>query len=198
VEFRVLRRRQTPIEFGLFVDRQCNPSRNTGIIEWEGTAERVAMHTSYILLFNSRLIEIRRIETGRLVHTGHPREWYPLCLGWQNAWRRCGCLSARKQYNSTGTPGACGDEYAWISRSDKGTPASRYYTTGVWAVPNHTFVFTWRAVFSLSILFPSFVFPATFTTRTIFCHQSWWFYAKSYCVLIMCTWCSLLKVRKHY
>ena len=37
-----------------------------GTIEWEGTAERVAFHAPYILLFDSRFIEIRHIETGRL------------------------------------------------------------------------------------------------------------------------------------
>lgn len=36
-------------------------------IEWENTVERVACHAPYILLFNSRYIEIRHIETGRLV-----------------------------------------------------------------------------------------------------------------------------------
>lgn len=35
-------------------------------IEWEGTAERVAFHAPYILLFDSRFIEIRHIATGRL------------------------------------------------------------------------------------------------------------------------------------
>ena len=37
-----------------------------GTIEWEGTAERVAFHAPYILLFDSRFIEIRHVETGRL------------------------------------------------------------------------------------------------------------------------------------
>jgi len=54
-------------EFGLYVNRQGNPSRANGIIEWEGTAERVALHAPYILLFDTRFIEIRHIETGRLV-----------------------------------------------------------------------------------------------------------------------------------
>ena len=36
-------------------------------VEWEGTAERVALHMPYILLFDSRFIEVRRLETGRLV-----------------------------------------------------------------------------------------------------------------------------------
>ena len=38
-----------------------------GTIEWEGTAERVAFHAPYILLFDSRFIEIRHVETGLLV-----------------------------------------------------------------------------------------------------------------------------------
>jgi RHO1 GDP-GTP exchange protein 1/2 len=37
-----------------------------GTIEWEGTAERVAFHAPYVLLFDSRFIEIRHVETGRL------------------------------------------------------------------------------------------------------------------------------------
>lgn len=35
-------------------------------IEWEGTAEHVAWHPPYVLLFDSRFIEIRHVETGRL------------------------------------------------------------------------------------------------------------------------------------
>ncbi|KAF9565910.1 Dbl-like domain-containing protein [Agrocybe pediades] len=53
-------------EFGLYVDKHGDPCRSFGIIEWEGTAERVAFHSPYILLFDSRFIEIRHIETGRL------------------------------------------------------------------------------------------------------------------------------------
>jgi RHO1 GDP-GTP exchange protein 1/2 len=49
------------------VDNNGKPRRSTGIIEWEGTAVRVAMHTPYILLFDIRFIEIRHIETGHLV-----------------------------------------------------------------------------------------------------------------------------------
>ncbi|KAF9269288.1 Dbl homology domain-containing protein [Marasmius fiardii PR-910] len=54
-------------EFGLFVNKHGDPSRAAGTIEWEGTAERVAIHSPYILLFDSRFIEIRHLETGRLV-----------------------------------------------------------------------------------------------------------------------------------
>ena len=53
-------------EFGFYVDKHGDPSR-IGTIEWEGTAERVAWHQPYILLFDSQFIEIRHVETGRLV-----------------------------------------------------------------------------------------------------------------------------------
>jgi len=53
-------------EFGLYVDKHGDPSREIGTIEWEGTAERVALHHPYVLLFDSRFIEIRHVETGRL------------------------------------------------------------------------------------------------------------------------------------
>ncbi|KAJ7089842.1 Dbl-like domain-containing protein [Mycena belliarum] len=53
-------------EFGVYVDRHGDPRRNGATIEWEGNAERVALHSPYILLFDPRFIEIRHIETGRL------------------------------------------------------------------------------------------------------------------------------------
>jgi RHO1 GDP-GTP exchange protein 1/2 len=53
-------------EFGLYVNRHGDPSRQTVVVEWEGTAVRAACHPPYILLFDSRFIEIRHIETGRL------------------------------------------------------------------------------------------------------------------------------------
>lgn len=37
------------------------------IVEWEGHIERAAFHAPYILLFNPKFIEIRHVETGRLV-----------------------------------------------------------------------------------------------------------------------------------
>jgi hypothetical protein len=54
------------LEFGLYVDKHGIPSRNTGVIEWEGQATRVALHAPYILLFDKRFIEIRNIDTCRL------------------------------------------------------------------------------------------------------------------------------------
>ncbi|KAJ7708817.1 Dbl-like domain-containing protein [Mycena rosella] len=53
-------------EFGVYVDRHGDPRHGAATIEWEGNAERVALHAPYILLFDSRFIEIRNIETGRL------------------------------------------------------------------------------------------------------------------------------------
>ncbi|TFK71669.1 hypothetical protein BDN72DRAFT_957951 [Pluteus cervinus] len=53
-------------EFGLYVDKHGDPTRSAATIEWENTVERVALHPPYVLLFNSRFIEIRHIATGRL------------------------------------------------------------------------------------------------------------------------------------
>jgi len=51
----------------LYVDRHGDPNRSSGVIEWEGTAERVAFHPPYVVIFDSRFIEIRHIDKGRLV-----------------------------------------------------------------------------------------------------------------------------------
>ncbi|TRM58720.1 CNH domain-containing protein [Schizophyllum amplum] len=53
-------------EFGLHVNKHGQPSRTATSIEWEGTAERVAFHPPYILLFDTRFIEIRHVQTGLL------------------------------------------------------------------------------------------------------------------------------------
>jgi RHO1 GDP-GTP exchange protein 1/2 len=49
------------------VDRHGEPSRSPGVVEWEGTAERVAFHPPYILIFDTRFIEVRHIDKGNLV-----------------------------------------------------------------------------------------------------------------------------------
>ncbi|KAG9050431.1 hypothetical protein FS837_005504 [Tulasnella sp. UAMH 9824] len=54
-------------EFGLFVDRHGDPNRVNGLVEWEGTAERVAYHPPYVVIFDSRFVEIRHVDKGRLV-----------------------------------------------------------------------------------------------------------------------------------
>lgn len=53
-------------EFGIYVDKQGDPSRDASTIEWEGCADSVAFHAPYVLLFDPRFVEIRHIETGRL------------------------------------------------------------------------------------------------------------------------------------
>lgn len=54
-------------EFGLYVDSQGEPSRQSGVIQWDIRAQRAALHSIYILLFNYSSIEIRHIATGDLV-----------------------------------------------------------------------------------------------------------------------------------
>lgn len=50
----------------MHVDKHGDPIRPGVVIEWEGTAERVACHPPYVLLFDSQFIEVRYIDTGRL------------------------------------------------------------------------------------------------------------------------------------
>ncbi|TFK29596.1 hypothetical protein FA15DRAFT_663742 [Coprinopsis marcescibilis] len=54
-------------EFGVYVDKHGDPVRGAVTIEWEGTAERAAFHSPYVMLFDSRFIEIRNVATGLLV-----------------------------------------------------------------------------------------------------------------------------------
>ncbi|KAH0583069.1 hypothetical protein H2248_010954 [Termitomyces sp. 'cryptogamus'] len=53
-------------QVGVYVNKKGIPSRSECIVEWEGTAESVAFHAPYVLLFDPRFIEIRHVETGRL------------------------------------------------------------------------------------------------------------------------------------
>jgi hypothetical protein len=53
-------------EFGLYVDGSGNPILTKDTIEWKGTAEHVACHPPYVLIFDSRFVEVRRIDTGLL------------------------------------------------------------------------------------------------------------------------------------
>jgi len=48
------------------VNPHGDPLRDNPTVEWEGKANRVALHAPYILLFDPRFIEIRHVETGRL------------------------------------------------------------------------------------------------------------------------------------
>ncbi|ESK84805.1 signal transducer [Moniliophthora roreri MCA 2997] len=51
---------------GLYTDKNGNPDPDTKI-KWEAIAERVALHSPYVLLFNSDFIEAREIQSGKLV-----------------------------------------------------------------------------------------------------------------------------------
>ena len=62
-------------EFGLYVNRHGDPIHMNGTIEWEGTAEHVAWHPPYILIFDQRFIEVRHVETGRLCQIIHGNDF---------------------------------------------------------------------------------------------------------------------------
>ena len=53
-------------EFGFYVNSAGEPNLTKGTIEWERTAEHVAWHPPYVLVFSSRFIEVRHIGAGRL------------------------------------------------------------------------------------------------------------------------------------
>jgi len=58
-------------EFGLYVDVRGDPIPTKDTIEWEGTAEHVACHLPYVLIFHLHFIEVRRVDTGLLCQVIH-------------------------------------------------------------------------------------------------------------------------------
>jgi len=70
-------------DFGLHVDHRGIISRETGPIEWEGTAEQAACHPPYVLLFNPHFVEIRHLDTGRLIQIIRGNDVRCLCDGLQ-------------------------------------------------------------------------------------------------------------------
>ncbi|KAK7062540.1 Rho guanine nucleotide exchange factor [Paramarasmius palmivorus] len=54
-------------DIGLYVNAYGEPSRTASLIEWEGSAQRVVFHPPHIVLFDTRFMEIRHVQTGRLV-----------------------------------------------------------------------------------------------------------------------------------
>jgi len=64
-------------DFGIYIDRHGRLSRagengrliRTGevFIEWEGAVERVVCHPPHVLLFNPRFVEVRMLDTCRIV-----------------------------------------------------------------------------------------------------------------------------------
>ncbi|CCK70169.1 uncharacterized protein KNAG_0D04230 [Huiozyma naganishii CBS 8797] len=55
------------MEFAFFVNNQGWRKKESHIIHWEGEPQKFAIWYPYILAFNSRFIEIRKIDTGELV-----------------------------------------------------------------------------------------------------------------------------------
>nr|XP_019015157.1 uncharacterized protein I206_01245 [Kwoniella pini CBS 10737]OCF53938.1 hypothetical protein I206_01245 [Kwoniella pini CBS 10737] len=58
--------------FGVYVDRHGEPNRDQRAIEWEGKPDSVAFHPPYLLLISAPFIEIRHIDTAKLlqIYTG--------------------------------------------------------------------------------------------------------------------------------
>ncbi|WVQ97641.1 hypothetical protein IAU59_004755 [Kwoniella sp. CBS 9459] len=58
--------------FGLYVDRHGEPNRDCRAIEWEGRPDSIAFHPPYLLLISAPFIEIRHINTAKLlqIYTG--------------------------------------------------------------------------------------------------------------------------------
>lgn len=53
--------------FGIYVNRHGVPNRDSQMIEWEGRPERVAFHPPYLLLVSAPFIEIRHIDSAKLL-----------------------------------------------------------------------------------------------------------------------------------
>lgn len=58
--------------FGMYVNRYGEPNRDMEAIEWEGTPDSVVFHPPYILLVSASFIEVRHIDTAKLlqIYTG--------------------------------------------------------------------------------------------------------------------------------
>lgn len=54
-------------ECGVYVDQQGTPITSRAVVEWEGKAVSIAAFKEFVLIFDSSFIEIRRVDTGRLV-----------------------------------------------------------------------------------------------------------------------------------
>ncbi|WRT64361.1 uncharacterized protein IL334_001293 [Kwoniella shivajii] len=58
--------------FGVYVNRHGEPNRDCRAIEWEGRPDSIAFHPPYLLLISAPFIEIRHIDTAKLlqIYTG--------------------------------------------------------------------------------------------------------------------------------
>ncbi|TDL16579.1 hypothetical protein BD410DRAFT_822834 [Rickenella mellea] len=61
-------------EFGCYVSRHGVPTRQFSFIRWETKASSFAHRSDNILLFNSEFVEIRNVQTGRLVQVIEGRD----------------------------------------------------------------------------------------------------------------------------
>lgn len=84
--------------FGIYVDRHGEPNRDLTAIEWEGKPESVVFHPPYVLLVSPSFIEVRHIDTAKLlqIYTGsdirctwdgtggqaNPPQDHPTSKGW--------------------------------------------------------------------------------------------------------------------
>lgn len=59
------------VDFGLYVDKEGSPGQSCRTIEWEGTAERIAYHAPYVIVFDPQFIEVRHAETGDITQIIH-------------------------------------------------------------------------------------------------------------------------------
>lgn len=69
-------------EFGLYADSDGYPT-SMGTVHWEVRAKKVACHPPYILLFSGKFIEIRHMETSRLVQVISGENLQCICDGRQ-------------------------------------------------------------------------------------------------------------------
>ena len=62
-----LTKRLTPLELGCYITRHGEPTRSCGYVRWETKATSFAHVGVHLLLFSSEFVEIRHIQTGRIV-----------------------------------------------------------------------------------------------------------------------------------
>jgi len=67
--------------FGCFMAKDGKPARSSYYIEWERRATAHARHGPHLLLFSSGYLEVRHIESGKLLHMKETNEIRPLYSG---------------------------------------------------------------------------------------------------------------------
>jgi hypothetical protein len=68
-------------DLGCLVDQAGQPADSNYYIEWERKATAFARHGPHLLLFSSGYIEVRNIDTGKLVRMVEANELRPLHSG---------------------------------------------------------------------------------------------------------------------